>query len=127
VTAKKIPDWKQGPPIVDPDAGKAKIEAEGSCRLCRRIRLPRWLGGNPFDCLERHHLVPRGTGKTIGGDDLDENLIPLCTRCHRAVEDRERWARMAVRANLQHDEEDYVIRKKGKWWLDKNYPATGAP
>ena len=118
---KKLPDWKQAASIRDPEAGKAKIEAEGCCRLCKRAKLPRWLGGNPFDCLERHHVVQKGMGRTIGGDDVDENIIPLCTRCHREVTERTRYSRMAVRANLRHDEEDYVIRRKGKWWLDKHY------
>ncbi len=121
---KKLPDWKQGASIVDPEAGKAKVEAEGCCRLCRRRVLPRWLGGFWLDSLERHHLVPKGMGRTIGGDDLDDNIIPLCTRCHRAVTEKLRWATMAVRASLLPHEEAYVITRKGQWWLDKNYPRT---
>lgn len=36
-------------------------------------------------CSERrgsaHHILPRARG----GDDLLENFVPLCTRCHEAV------------------------------------------
>lgn len=31
-----------------------------------------------------HHIVPR----SLGGQDVDENLIPLCNRCHDDVHRR---------------------------------------
>jgi len=42
----------------------------GECRVCETMTLVR---GEPIN-IELHHLVPR----SIGGDDLEDNLVPLC-------------------------------------------------
>jgi 5-methylcytosine-specific restriction endonuclease McrA len=31
-----------------------------------------------------HHIVPR----SAGGEDVEENIVPLCTDCHRDVHER---------------------------------------
>lgn len=37
---------------------------------------------NKKECLERHHIVPR----SMGGPDIDRNLVTLCATCHRKLE-----------------------------------------
>jgi len=107
-------DPKPAKRIVDPDAGRAKVALQGRCRACGR--------GGP---LNRAHLVPKGQR----GDDVDENIVPLCgsgsTGCHGALTDhRNGWLLVAaaLRADLTADEIAYCIQKKGEDWLDRTYP-----
>lgn len=48
-------------------------EKNGPCRLC----------GKPGPS-QLHHVIPRDRG----GDDVAENLVPLCAECHGFVEAR---------------------------------------
>lgn len=111
--------------IVDPEAGKAKAEAEGRCRVCKLRSRPQWLGASAFTGLSRHHLVRRSQG----GDDVDANMIPLCgggtTGCHGLAERRHRNVLEKIRANLTPEEESYVLERKGEAWLDRHYPKGG--
>ena len=70
-----------------------------------------------------HHLVP----KSLGGDDLAPNLIPVCgdgTRgCHGLVEARSLVALEKVRLTLQVEEIEYVYAKKGVTFIDRYYPS----
>lgn len=112
------PDWKPERRIVDIYAGNAKLRAEGRCRLCGAAANVRG--------LTRHHLVPKGQG----GDDIDENIVPLCgdgTRgCHAEVEYRTAGYRQRLRAKLSPDEYAYIIDKKGASWLNSRsgYPRS---
>lgn len=69
-----------------------------------------------------HHLVP----KSLGGDDVLPNLIPLCgdgtLGCHGAVEASRLWARERVRRSLTDDELEYVVAKKSASFLEHYYP-----
>jgi hypothetical protein len=76
-----------------------------------------------------HHVVPRGNS----GEDVAANLIGVCgsgvTRCHGALEARDRWARSRVRAVLEHDKpmvKAYAIDRAGVAWFETNYPLGGA-
>ena len=86
---------------------------DGPCRSC---------GGRRESF---HHAVPR----SLGGDDVEANIIPLCgsgtTGCHGIYETRQAgWeiVAAAIRHSLTTLEERYIVAKKGKWWLDKNLP-----
>lgn len=112
--------------IADPQAGIAKLKAEGRCRAC----------GHHSFMLSRHHLVPKGQG----GDDLDENIIPLCGNgtqgCHGAMTDHTNsvgwpsklegyeWqvVASAIRSSLWSTERMYIVRTKGEDWLNRNLP-----
>lgn len=98
--------------IVDPDAGRAKTAPGAECRLC-----------GSRTGLERHHLVPRSQR----GDDVDENIVPLCgpwaPSCHRRVTENEPEALALLRGRLWPEEEAYVARKMGWGWLESRYPA----
>lgn len=119
--AKAVTPQPKAPPrVIDPDAGRAKLRAEGRCRLCSRP-------GHTVQ-LSRHHLIPRGQ---LGGD-VDANLVPLCGHgsagCHGDVEQYRNQARAKLRARLTEDEIRYVYRRmaqlgrNGEAWLDASYP-----
>lgn len=100
------PDPKPEPRIIDPEAGIAKLLREGRCRLCPS----RW-------ALGRHHLVPRGQR----GDDVDDNLVPLCDVCHDGVE-KLPMARSVLRQRLTDAEWAYVVGKVGPERARARYP-----
>ena len=88
----------------------------GPCRVC---------GGMRFYPMGLHHIVPRSQS----GDDVPENLVPLCGTgtmgCHGEVENRDKSARAKLRASLTPEEEAYVRERKGAAWLTRNYgPAS---
>lgn len=114
--------WREGrapnprPPrrVVDAAAGRVKcLSAGAECRLCRG-RL----------ALERHHLVPKGQR----GDDVDENLVPLCggfgAGCHDRITQNDPEALSLLRGRLWPEEEAYVARRMGWAWLEARYPAA---
>lgn len=97
----------------------------------RRIRDPRQLGGGRAKTLlgcrvcgapaEAHHLVPR----SLGGDDVPDNIVPLCQTHHGAFErgpDRAAAGRLIRRA-LTDPELRYIAGRKGQVFLDRYYPA----
>ena len=115
-------DWKPPARIVNPDAGRAKVRREGRCRACGRVP-----SGHLLDSLNRAHLVPKGQR----GDDVDENIIPLCgsgtSGCHGKVTTHSPgWEPVAarVRRRLQPEEKAYVLAKKGLEWLNRVYPIS---
>lgn len=89
----------------------AKVHARGvRCRLC----------GSPD--VTAHHLVPRSRG----GDDVRDNLFPICTREHDEYE-RGRTRLMvgqAIRLALEPAELAYIIDRAGVGFLDRYYPAV---
>jgi len=112
-----LDDWRAGRApnprpvrrLVDPTAGRRKCGDGAECRLCPSRRE-----------LERHHLVPRSQR----GDDVDENLVPLCAPCHRLVTENDPEALALLRGRLWPEEEAYVARKKGWGWLERRYGAA---
>lgn len=117
------PDVKPRPRIIDPRAGTEKLIREGHCRLCCHSLNALNLRGIG---LTRHHLIAR----IQGGDDVDDNLVPLCgngtTGCHGDVEHYRAMARERLRRVLTQDELRYVNERgaeQGKpGLLDTLYP-----
>jgi 5-methylcytosine-specific restriction endonuclease McrA len=110
------PDPKPRRRVVDASAGAAKVAAEGECRACRSTRR----GEAWWYRLQRHHLVPR----SLGGDDVDDNIIPLCPPCHTDYEGNGKERRgiaRRIRAKLQATEEAYILAKKSEAWLRRYY------
>lgn len=95
---------------VDPDVGKAKARREMGCRGCG-------IGGY----FARHHLVNRSQG----GDDVENNLVPLCVLCHDAFHfgPNSDFVGSRIRYSLSKEETAYVVAKKGEWFLDRFYPT----
>ncbi len=107
-------DFKDGPRIKVSREGWKKLREEklGPCRIC---------GQSAYTgTISLHHLVPRG--RTQEGDDIADNLVPLCLSCHTKIEARDRDAGRRLRANLFFEEYSYIIQKKGRDWLDVRYP-----
>jgi len=52
---------------------------QGPCRICRRVES----NGSVHSTIELHHLVRRSQG----GDDVPDNIVPLCGACHRKLHD----------------------------------------
>jgi hypothetical protein len=86
-------------------------------KLLARYRLggPCWYCGRWQERLEPHHLWTRGMG---GGGRLDipENLIPLCSSCHREAQAYriprcDLVAIVAARLGLRQDEVEERIRE----------------
>lgn len=71
------------------------------------------------DCegrAELHHIVPR----SWGGDDLADNIVPLCTRHHRDVtERRDRNLTSLLAWSLTDAEYSYCIGKLGEGALER--------
>ena len=79
--AQVAPDPKPRKRIVATKAEWAAIaEAkQGPCRICRRVES----NGSVHSKIQLHHLIRRSQG----GDDVPENIVPLCGECHRRLHD----------------------------------------
>lgn len=109
--------------VVDRDAVREKLLSDRSCRLCGKRGKITVIGDRTYVAgLSGHHIVPRGQG----GDDVPENIVPLCgdgvRGCHGEVETNKRWIRVTLRSHLREDEIKYVIGKKGWAWMERRYP-----
>lgn len=100
--------------------GRAKLRREGTCRVGK---------GANAECMEtwalhRHHLV----GRDRNGDDVDENIIPLCHACHDALHSSIFAPVIAkrIRETMLDAEERFVLLhpEGGAEWLDKTYPPS---
>lgn len=78
----------------------------GACRVCGDHR------------YELHHLV----GRDLGGPDVNDNLVPLCSEHHRLVEER----RIMVWRFLTPAEQEFVIEQKGPLFANRYYGARVA-
>ena len=79
--------------IRDSAAIERKVKAEPLCRACRLER-----------AVDGHHVLLRSQG----GDDVEDNIVPLCRACHRDYHE----ARIGLRITL--DERLYVLTKLGQ-------------
>ena len=77
--------------IRDPEAVQRKT-AGAACRMCGRA------------ASDGHHVVLRSQG----GDDVEENIVPLCHECHM------RYHAGQGTMKLKRDELQYVIGKLGR-------------
>lgn len=114
------PDPKRARRIVSSSAGADKAARERVCRACRSTRRSTaW-----WYRIQRHHLVPRAQG----GDDVAENLVPICPACHDDLEHAggaiARKVRVALRARMLDEEVAYIVMRKGEGWLDRRYPRA---
>jgi 5-methylcytosine-specific restriction endonuclease McrA len=86
-------DFKAPARIRDSAAIQRKVVSEPLCRACRLEK-----------AVDPHHVLL----KSQGGDDLEDNIVPLCRACHRDYHE----ARIGIRLTL--DERLYVLTKLGQ-------------
>jgi hypothetical protein len=97
--------------VASPKQWQAIIAAKGKkCRAC----------GWDFPPVQYHHLVSRQDG----GDDVADNIVPLCPKDHALVTDRQpmdcRWLLM----QLTDAEYAYMIERGGEDYPERAYGVT---
>ena len=96
--------------VASPKQWQAIIAGKGT--MCR-------LAGEWAQCgaVEYHHLVSRQDG----GDDVPDNIVPLCGHCHRMVTAREGEHCRSLLSNLTDGEYAYMIDKGGEDYPERAY------
>lgn len=77
--------------IRDPEAVGRKVALDPVCRMCKKR------------ASDGHHVVLRSQG----GDDVEDNIVPLCHACHM------RYHGQGGGFKITRDEYRYVIAKMG--------------
>lgn len=85
-----------------------RAEKGSACRVC---------GQTHPSLLELHHLVPRD----LAGDDVADNLIPLCNECHRGVTLREPAHCRLLLTRLSDAEYSYAVQRAGEGVFERVY------
>jgi 5-methylcytosine-specific restriction endonuclease McrA len=88
----------------------AKLEP---CRVC----CDPGTNGRMFGRIQLHHVVPRD----FHGDDVADNIAPLCPDCHRLVTARDPDACRSFVASLTDAEYAYLIDKAGEGAAERIY------
>lgn len=81
-------------------------EKLGPCRVC---------GGDSL--IQLHHLVARADF----GDDVPENIIPLCLDCHGAIERRNPRIAAIMLERLTDAEYAYAVERGGEAYFERHY------
>lgn len=84
---------------------------QGPCRVCTDPAS----NGRLYGRIQFHHLVPRSQG----GDDVIDNIAPLCPGCHEDVTLREPHALALLASSLTDAEYAYVIGKHGEGAIER--------
>jgi predicted HNH restriction endonuclease len=96
--------------VANPKKWQAIIAAKGeACRICES-----WGTVSVFP-IEYHHLVPRAHL----GDDVADNIVPLCSADHRLVTEGQPSALARLAANLSPAEQAYVVGKLGEGGMER--------
>ncbi len=66
---------------------------------------------------ELHHVVPRD----LGGDDVVDNLVCLCSDCHALLTRRDHHAAARFVARLSDAEYAYAVEKAGEQVFERVY------
>lgn len=86
-------------------------EKQGPCRLC----LDPAANGRLYGRIEFHHLLSRARG----GDDVAENIIPLCPGCHEHVTRNRVYALRALARVLTPAEVAYLVAALGEGAIER--------
>lgn len=98
---------------------KIIAEKNGPCRICQSLRDAGLdLAEIPStQVIEYHHLLSR----SLGGDDVADNIVPLCGLDHARVEQRMRTALRTLAESLTDAEYAYLIGKLGEGALERHF------
>lgn len=103
--------------MASPKQWQAIIAAKGSkCRLDDEWQADGsvTLFGRPVR-IEYHHLVSRARG----GDDVEDNIVPLCRDCHEAITRRKSMQMQMLARSLTDAEYAYVVGKLGEGAMER--------
>jgi 5-methylcytosine-specific restriction endonuclease McrA len=94
-----------------------RISAEkvGPCRVCGDPGR----NGRMFGRIHLHHVVPRSS--PWFGDDVSDNIVPLCPLCHGDVTRGVQGTRMLLVSKLTDAEYAYAITRCGEAFFERAY------
>jgi len=99
--------------VASPKQWQAIIAAKGgACRVCG---IPAGLSASTF-----HHLVPRDRH----GDDIADNIVPLCFVCHELVEWQSSFALSLLHDSLTAPERAHVLARLGADGMRRLFGVT---
>lgn len=78
----------------------------GPCRVCGEQAN----NGIVHGLIQLHHLVPRD----LGGDDVADNIVPLCPSCHDHITNRSHTTALILCSSLTDAEYTYAVGKLGE-------------
>ncbi len=110
---------------------KSSQLARGERRYRRKVASPKqWQafraakGGPCRVCAEHatqlHHVIARGRG----GDDVADNLVPVCADCHHAITLRMSEPCRVLASSLTDAEYAYAVEKGGEQVFERVYGIT---
>jgi 5-methylcytosine-specific restriction endonuclease McrA len=100
--------------VASPKQWQAIIAAKlGPCRVCGSSAD----NGKLHGLVQFHHVVSRQDG----GDDIADNIAPLCPSCHSWVTMRAEATCAALLANLSDSEYTYMIERGGENYPERAY------
>lgn len=85
----------------------------GPCRVCGASAY----NGGAFPKVQFHHVVLR----IHGGDDLPDNIVPLCLECHDRVTRRKPDECEKLLAELEPAEYAYMVERGGEDYPERAY------
>lgn len=91
----------------------------GPCRICGAQAN----NGRLYGHIHLHHLVTRQDG----GDDVAENIVPLCPVCHDGVTRRNRGLCLVLMLTLTDEEHAYMERRGGYDYARRVYGIEVRP
>jgi 5-methylcytosine-specific restriction endonuclease McrA len=83
----------------------------GPCRVCRDPAS----NGALHALIHFHHLVPRAQG----GDDVADNIVPLCQDCHGLATLRNPLVLEVLARSVTEGEYAYIIGKLGEGGIER--------
>jgi 5-methylcytosine-specific restriction endonuclease McrA len=88
----------------------------GPCRVCGDPGK----NGRMYGRIQLHHVVPREDG----GDDVADNIVPLCPDCHQLVTGRAAPECRVLVAELTDAEYTYAVEKAEEQVWERVYGIT---
>lgn len=88
-------------------------EKAGPCRVCCDANQ----NGAKFPMVQLHHVVTRQNG----GDDVADNIVPLCLIDHDAITRRDATASRALLESLTDAEYAYMVQRGGEGYAERAY------
>lgn len=92
---------------------------QGPCRICSDPAS----NGRLHSHIQFHHLVTREDG----GDDIEDNIVPLCVYCHDGITRRKAGFGILLMMSLTDAEYDYMLKRGGPTYPERVYGVRGRP